>query len=81
MVDLRNGTKMANISCSNNDIAQQNVSGQLISNPSNTNLSIKKTKKRITDKQILEEEIKNDIHHVAAKYSKLILPTMEKILS
>jgi hypothetical protein len=43
-------------------------------------LSVKKTKKRTNDKIMLEEEIKNDIHHVAAKYSKLLLPTMEKIL-
>ena len=82
MVDLRHGgKKMGNISCSNNDIPQQHVSGQLTSNPSNTNLSIKKTRKRINEKTTLEEEIKNDIHHVAAKYSKLLLPTMEKILT
>jgi hypothetical protein len=29
---------------------------------------------------MLEEEIKNDINNVAAKYSRLLLPTMEKIL-
>ena len=71
---------MANISSSNNDIPQQNVSGKLTSNLSNTNLSIKKTKKRINEKSMLEEEIKNDINNVAAKYSRLLLPTMEKIL-
>jgi hypothetical protein len=40
----------------------------------------KKTKKRTNEKSMLEEEIKNDIHNVAAKYSRILLPTMEKIL-
>jgi hypothetical protein len=55
MLDLKHGKKMANISCSNNDIPHQHVSGNLTSNQSNTNLSIKKTKKRINDKLMAEE--------------------------